>query len=55
MTGQSYKARGEEVPLRDSEYSDDTAVIFCNHHFHRFGTEIHTGVIEARQSSKTEL
>lgn len=67
MTGRSYRACGEEVPLRDSEYADDTAVIFNNrqdavaetqplvNHFHRFGTEIHTGVLEPRQSSKTEL
>ena len=67
MTGRSHRARGEEVPLRDSEYADDTAVIFDNrqdavaetqslvNHFHRFGTEIHTGVLEPRQSSKTEL
>ena len=67
MTGRSYRACGEEVPLRDSEYADDTAVIFNNRqdavaetqllveHFHRFGTEIHTGVLEPRQSSKTEL
>ena len=54
MTGRSYRACGEEVPLRDSEYADDTAVIFDNRqdavadshslviHFHRFGTEIYT-------------
>jgi len=67
MTGRSYRARGEEVPLRDSEYADDTAVIFDNrqdavveteslvNHFHRFCTVIHAGVSEPRQSSKTEL
>ena len=49
MTGRLYKARGEEVPLLDSEYADNTAVIFDNrqdavaetqslvNHFLRFG------------------
>eukprot|EP00111_Clytia_hemisphaerica_P021148 TCONS_00062303-protein len=67
MTGRSFKARGEPISLLDSEYADDTAIVFDNrhdavvetqslvHHFSRFGTEIHTGVTEPRQSSKTEL
>jgi len=67
MTGRSFRARGEPVSLLDSEYADDTAIIFDNrhdavvetealkNHFSRFGTEIHTGVSEPRQSSKTEL
>ena len=67
MTGRRYTARGEEFPLLDSEYADDTAVLFDNRnhlvegivsiveHFDRFGTEIHTGVLEPRENSKTEV
>ena len=67
MTGRPFKAHGEPVTLLDSEYADDTAVIFDNRndavgeteslisHFNRFGTEIHSGVREPRQSSKTEV
>ena len=55
MTGRRYTARGEEF---------DTAVLFGNRnhlvvgivsiveHFHNFGTEIHTGVLEPRENSK---
>ena len=67
MIGRSFKAHREPVTLLDSEYADDTAVIFDNrndatvetesliNHFNRFGTEIHSGVREPRQSSKTEV
>ena len=54
----SYRTYGEEVPLRDSENADDTAVVF-NHRqnamaemqslvnrFRGIGAEIHTGVLE---------
>ena len=66
MTGRPFKAHGEPVTLLDSEYADDTAVIFDNrndatvetesliNHFNRFGTEIHSGVREPRESSKAE-
>ena len=30
MTGRSYRAYGEEFPLTDSEYADDTAVILVS-------------------------
>ena len=67
MTGRKYNARGDSFPLLDSEYADDTAVLFANRHdlvegivsiiehFSRFGTEIHTGILEPRESSKTEV
>ena len=55
LTGRSYQAKGEKVFLLDSEYADDTALLFDNHedltngvisivtHFARFGMEVHTG------------
>ena len=67
LTGRSYRAYGDELPLLDSEYADDTAVIFNSRedlsngtlslllHFARFGMEIHTGQIEPREDSKTEV
>ena len=67
MTGRRHTARGESFPLLDSEYADDTAVIFNSRkdtfegtvgmieHFNRFGTEIHTGALEPRETSKTEI
>ena len=30
LTGRSYRARGEKVLLLDSEYTDDTAILFAN-------------------------
>ena len=30
LTGRSYRARGEKVLLLDSEYADDTAILFAN-------------------------
>ena len=65
MTGRSYRAYGEEFALNDSEYADDTALVFgsrsdcvtgiplCMKHFARFGMEVHSGPIEPRESSKS--
>ena len=67
LTGRSYRAYGEEFCVPDSEYADDTAVIFDSRtdlenevpnlmqHFLRFGMEIHTGQITPREDSKTEI
>ena len=67
MTWRRYTAWGEELPLLDSEYADDTAVLFDNRnhlvegivniveHLACFGTEIHTGVLEPRENSKIEV
>ena len=38
MTGRSYRAYGEDLPLQDSEYTDDTAFIFGS------GTDAQTGI-----------
>jgi len=59
MTGRSHRAYGEELFIHhDSEYADDTALIFdsrndpeegiplCMQHFARFGMEIHSGPVE---------
>ena len=55
MTGRSYRARGEEVTVADSEYADDAAVLFEDRietdigvphamtHFDRLGLEVHHG------------
>ena len=66
LTGRSYRARGgEEFSLPDSQYADDTAVLFTSReslentmrallaHFARFGLEIHVGKPE--KLSKTEI
>ena len=66
LTGRSYRARGgEEFNLPDSQYADDTAVLFTSResledsihallaHFSRFGLEIHVGKPE--KQSKTEI
>ena len=65
MTGRSHRAYGEEFSLNDSEYADDTALIFdcridcetrtplCMNHFARYGMEVHSGPIEPRDSSKS--
>ena len=67
LTGRSLRARGEELSFIDSEFADDTAVIFNSRgdlengifglleHFHRFGMEIHTGQIESKGLSKSEV
>ena len=53
LTGRSYRAYGEEFSLTDSEYADDTAVLFESRssteagvpqlmdHFARWGMEVH--------------
>ena len=55
MTGRKPTTADEEFPLLDSEYADDTGVLFPTrhslateipkliHHFERFGMEIHLG------------
>ena len=32
MIGRSFRARGQPITLLDSEYADDTAVVFDNRH-----------------------
>ena len=65
MTGRQWNAEGEELSLPDSEYADDTAVLFQSReetevysplliqHFRRWGLEIHVGT--AKKKSKTEV
>ena len=60
LTGHSCRARGEKVLLLDSEYADDTAILFDNFedltncvnsivtHFAQFGMEVHTDKNEPR-------
>ena len=60
MTGRSYRAYGEEYEFQDSEYADDTALVFdsredasvgiplCMNHFDRYGMEIHSGPPESK-------
>ena len=70
LTGRRHNMAGEEFNLPDSEYADDTAVLFTSrmsmeegvplifHHFGRFGMEIHAGVKEGEEvkhKSKTEI
>ena len=67
LAGHSYRAKGEKLLLLDSEYADDTAILFDNcedltngvnsivTHFARFRMEVHTGKIESRGESKTEI
>ena len=67
MTGRSYRAYGDEFPLYDSEYADDTAVLFESRasldegvpqlivHFARFGMEVHTGNTIHEKKSKSEI
>ena len=67
LTGRSYQANGEEFALLDSEYADDTAVLFYSRehltegvysimsHFTRFGMEVHSGKIEPREDSKYKV
>ena len=66
MTGRSYKSRGDEFELADSEYADDTAVLFEDrteaevgvphiiNHFARFGMEVHQGDRHPKKGSKSE-
>ena len=67
LTGRSYRAYGESFLVLDSEYVDDTAIIFQSRanisdgvnsvipHFARFGTEIYTGLIHPIGESKTDI
>ena len=66
LNGRSYRARGgQEFNLPDSQYADDTAVLFTTRksleehvplligHFAKFGLEIHVG--KPGKDSKTEI
>ena len=67
LTGRSYRARGEEFPMLDSVYADDTAILFDSRnslvdgvhniisHFARFGMEVHSGNIQLKDDSKSEI
>lgn len=67
LTGRSATHRGgEEFAVRDSEYADDTAVVFASradvaqmtprllHHFDRWGMEVHVGSA-SNTTSKSEV
>ena len=65
LTGRKPNTRGLEFPVEDSEYADDTAILFPSRksleeclpklitHFQRFGAEIHVGRGEG--PSKSEI
>ena len=65
LTGRSWNSAGEKLELPDSEYADDTAVLFCSRqdteqyapllmlHFNRWGLEVHSG--NPQKKSKTEI
>ena len=68
MTGRRYNTRGTDFSVADSEYADDTAVLFtCRQdvefytpllfdHFLRFGMEVHAGdESQPDKPSKTEV
>ena len=67
LTGRNFRVTGEDVPLQDSEYADDTGLLFeCRNdivngsrlllrHFDLFGMEVHTGALNPRTTSKTEI
>ena len=67
MTGRSYRARGDEFSLLDSEYADDTAILFESRislvdgvplimsHFALFGMEVHSGNTLQDKLSKSEI
>ena len=67
LTGRNHQTQGEEFPLPDSEYADDTGVLFDSRdslvrgipfiidHFRRFGMEIHVGNTESKKDSKSEI
>ena len=58
MTGRRTNAKGDEFTLGDSEYADDTGLLFCSRHdvthrtplimahFSRWGMEIHSGICD---------
>ena len=66
LTGRSHRAYGHEFQLTDSEYADDTAVLFISRasldtgvphlvqHFGRFGMEVHKGNTRTECPSKSE-
>ena len=66
MTGRKHDAQGEEYALLDSEYADDTAILYGSRHdlvtetpivishFRRFGMEIHQGNRALKKDSKSE-
>ena len=65
LTGRSYRARGTDFSLPDSQYADDTAILFTSResleesspllirHFAKVGLSIHVGTLE--KDSKTEI
>lgn len=65
MTGRRWNSKGEVIEVPDSEYADDTAVLFISRqdtehyapllmqHFHRWGLEVHSG--NPSKKSKTEI
>ena len=65
MTGRNIDAQGDDFDIPDSEYADDTAVLFTSResleeatplmivHFARFGMDIHVG--NHTKSSKSEI
>ena len=65
LTGRSYRARGIDFSLPDSQYADDTAILFISRelleefaplliaHFAKFGLSIHVGSPE--KESKTKI
>ena len=67
LTGRRHDAVGEEFPLTDSEFADDTAALFTSrrsvekdvpllyNHFARFGMEVHKGNVPTEKKSKTEI
>ena len=68
ITGRRPTAKGTPFELNDSEYADDTAVLFDSrksaveycpllvNHFRQYGMEIHTGdVRDPEKNSKTEI
>ena len=68
LTGRRYNTKGSEFSVDDSEYADDTAVVFetrsdvvtysplLMNHFEKFGMEIHTGdLLNPDKPSKTEV
>ena len=64
LTGRKFSDQGDEVAVADSEYADDTAVLFVSRaslvtstpdmikHFARFGMSVHVG--RGEQKSKSE-
>ena len=68
MTGRRFNAKGTEFTMEDSEYADDTAVLFDSRpaaetyspllitHFRKYGMEIHVGDTRSPDKpSKTEV